>query len=145
MPRCLIPTDGSENALRAVKYVIALACEMREKPDVVLLNVQPPVPAKGLLLEGRPSEIHRLETPLREHGAALLEPPAAALEAAGLPAQRLVEIGEAAPAITRVSGSHHCDLIVIGARGLTTIDSVILGSVSTRVLHLSPVPVVIVK
>ena len=145
MPRYLIPIDGSDNALRAVDYVITLARDMREGPDVVLLNVQPPIPAKVLLLEGRPSEIHRLEAPLREHGAAVLEPPAATLKRAGIPAQRLVEIGEAAPAIARVAGSHHCDQVVIGARGLTAIDSVILGSVSTRVIHLSPVPVVIVK
>lgn len=145
MPRYLIPIDGSENALRAVDYLIGLARALRERPDAVLLNVQPPVPAKTLLLEGRLSEIHRLEEPLREQGAALLEPPAAALQAAGIGAQRLVEIGEAAPVIARIAGSHHCDLVVIGARGLTAIDGVILGSVSTRVIHLSPVPVAIVK
>lgn len=145
MPRFLIPIDGSENALRAVQYVIGLARELREQPDIVLLDVQPPIPMKDLLFDGRPSELHRLEAPLRERGAAVLEPPAAALKAAGIPSQPVVEIGEPAPAISRVAGSHHCDLIVMGARGLTAIDSVILGSVSTRVIHLAQVPVVLVK
>ncbi|MBI3043931.1 MAG: universal stress protein [Betaproteobacteria bacterium] len=145
MPRFLIPIDGSDSALRAVRHVINLARELRERPDVVLLNVQPPVPVKDLMLEGRPSEIHRLEAPLQERGAALLEPPAVSLKAAGIPVQQVVEIGEPAPSITRTAASHHCDLILMGARGLTAIDSVILGSVSTRVIHFSKVPVVVVK
>jgi len=145
MPRFLIPVDGSENAQRAVRHVVALAAQLSEPPHVVLLNVQPPIPAKDLLLEGRPSEIHRLEAPEREHGAIALAPAESALRAAGLSSQSLIEIGEPAPVIASTVRTYHCDEIVMGARGLTPIDSVILGSVSARVIHLATVPVVLVK
>lgn len=145
MPRFLIPIDGSENAGRAVRHVIALARELRQAPDTVLLNVQPAIPMKELLLDSRLSEVHRLEAPLQERGAALLAPHAASLRAAGIASQSLVEFGEPAPAIARIAKTHHCEEIVMGARGLTAIDSVILGSVSTRVIHIAPVPVLLVK
>jgi len=145
MPRFLIPVDGSDNAQRAVEHVISLAPALREKPHVVLLNVQPPIPAKDLLFEGRPSEIHRLESPEREFGAKALAPAESALRAAGIAMQSLIEVGEPAPVIAGTAKTHHCDEIVMGVRGLTPIDSLILGSVSTRVIHTSPVPVVVVK
>jgi nucleotide-binding universal stress UspA family protein len=145
MARYLIPFDGSDNAARAVRYVVTCARRMRDAPYVVLLNVQPPIAARDLLLEGRPSEIHRLEAPEREHGDALLRPPLAELGGAGLRCQPLVEFGEPAQAIARAATAYHCDQIVMGARGLNAFDNLILGSVSKHVIQIATVPVLVVK
>ncbi|MFL6719096.1 MAG: universal stress protein, partial [Burkholderiaceae bacterium] len=40
---------------------------------------------------------------------------------------------------------HGCDEIVIGSRGLGTIGSLLVGSVASKIIHLSEVPVVLVK
>jgi len=47
--------------------------------------------------------------------------------------------------IVRFSMDNACDLIVIGSRGLSSEKAWMLGSVSTRVIEESPVPVLVVK
>jgi nucleotide-binding universal stress UspA family protein len=38
-----------------------------------------------------------------------------------------------------------CDQIVMGTRGLGTVQGLLLGSVATKVIHLANVPVMLVK
>lgn len=142
--RILLAVDGSEHAARAVKHAVRLKGWLREKLDVQLVNVQPPVPSRDLLLEGRPSEVHRLEEPLRAEGAKLLAAAQAALTAAGIEHQSHVETGEPAPVIIGLARTHHCSTIVMGTHGRGAIASLVLGSVAAKVVHLSPVPVLLV-
>ena len=115
MLRVLIPVDGSEHSLRAVSHAATLKDSLREKLEVLLLNVQRPIPVSALLLDGRLSTVHRLEEPLREHGAGQLSLARAALAAAGIEFHAHVEIGEPAPVIAAFAGNpslrddHHGD------------------------------------
>ena len=142
--RILLAVDGSEHSARAVKHVVRLKDWLREKLDVQLVNVQPPVPAKDLLLEGRLTEVRRLEAPLKAEGARQLAEAEAALSAAGVGFQSHVEIGEPAPVIVRLAETHHCNTIVMGTHGRGAVASLVLGSVAARVVHLSPIPVLLV-
>ena len=142
--RILIAIDGSEHSARTVKHVIRMKEGMRQKLEVLLLNVQPPIPMKNVLFEGRLSEVHRLEEPLKQQGVRDLAPAVAALRAAGVECESHVEIGEPAPAIARFAKTHHCEMIVMGTRGMGAIASLFLGSVATKVVHLSPLPVLLV-
>jgi nucleotide-binding universal stress UspA family protein len=144
MLRILIPVDGSDHSLRAVKHVIRLHDSLRQELEVLLLNVQPPVPVKNLLVDGRLSEVHRLEEPLKEQGASQLAGAGAALKAAGIECHPHIEIGEPAPVIARFAGTYHCDMIVMGTHGRGAIAGLVLGSVATKVVHLSPLPVLLV-
>lgn len=142
--RILVPVDGSEPSTRAVEHVIQMKDGMRQKLEVLLLNVRPPVPMKDLLFDGRLSEVHRLEEPLRQQGARELAPAAAALGAAGVECHSHVEIGEPAPSIARFAETHHCEMVVMGTRGRGALASLLLGSVAVRVVHLSSLPVLLV-
>ena len=142
--RILLPVDGSEHSARAVRHVVRMKDWLREKLEVELVNVQPPVPAKELLFEGRLSEVHRLEGPLKAEGARQLAAAQAALTAAGIGHKSHVEIGESAPVIVRVAETHHCGTIVMGTHGRGAVASLVLGSVAAKVVHLSPVPVLLV-
>jgi nucleotide-binding universal stress UspA family protein len=144
MPRVLIPVDGSDHSLRAVNHAVGLKDSLREKLEVLLLNVQHPVPMSALLLDGRLSTVRRLEEPLREHGLAQLARASAALTAAGIEFQPHVEIGEPAPVIAGFAATYHCEMIIMGTRGLGAIAGIWLGSVATRVVHLAKAPVVLV-
>jgi nucleotide-binding universal stress UspA family protein len=142
--RILIAIDGSEHSARTVKHVIRMKESMRQKLEVLLLNVQPPIPMKNVLFDGRLSEVHRLEEPLKQQGVRDLAPAVAALGAAGVECESHVEIGEPAPAIARLAKTHHCEMIVMGTHGMGAIASLFLGSVATKVVHLSPFPVLLV-
>ncbi|MFZ1403684.1 MAG: universal stress protein, partial [Anaerolineae bacterium] len=51
--------------------------------------------------------------------------------------------GPAAAAIVRVAAEQGCDLIIMGRRGLSPMEQILLGSVSDNVLHLTDVPILI--
>lgn len=142
--RILIPVDGSDHSTRTVRHVVRLKDELRQPLDVVLLNVQPPVPTKDLLLDARLSEVHHLEDPLRARGAKLLEKAGAVLRAAGIECHPHVEFGEPAPVIADFTRTYHCEMVVMGTRGLGVLAGLCLGSVAAKVVHLSPVPVLLV-
>jgi nucleotide-binding universal stress UspA family protein len=144
MLRVLVPVDGSDHSLRAVQHVVRLKDELRDKLEVLLLNVQRPVPMSSLLLDGRLSTVHRLEEPLKEHGLGQLARASAALAAAGIEFHPHVEIGEPAPVIAAFAGTHHCEMIIMGTRGLGAIAGLCLGSVVPKVVHVAPVPVLLV-
>lgn len=144
MPRVLIPVDGSSSSVRAVQYVVGLKDRLQQPLDVLLINVQPPIPQGRLLLDGRPSEVHSLEAPLKAQGAELLAAAGKALDAASIRSRSCVEIGDPAPVIAHYAETHHCELIAMGTRGLSDVASLVLGSVARKVLHLSQVPVLMV-
>ena len=144
MRRVLIPIDGSETALRAVRRFAALAPHL-QPTEVLLLNVQHPVAMNERVASGRPSELQSLEAPLREAGAKALAPATAALEKAGITHSGHVEIGDPAATIAEFASKHHCEHIIMGTHGLSAIASLVMGSVATKVLHFTSTPVMLFK
>jgi nucleotide-binding universal stress UspA family protein len=59
------------------------------------------------------------------------------------PTQRAV--GLAAPEIVRVATELQADQIVMGTHGRGAMGTLFLGSVSQRVIHLAPMPVLLVR
>ena len=64
---------------------------------------------------------------------------------AGFTAEPFCKIGHPAEEIMKVASKQKADLIVMGARGLGTIDRVLLGSVSMQVLQYAHCPVLVVR
>lgn len=67
------------------------------------------------------------------------------LEQAGIPATGFGPVGDPADEILVTAESFDAELIVIGARSLGTVERLVLGSVSTKVMHESSCDVLIVK
>ncbi len=61
------------------------------------------------------------------------------------PAESVVRRGSPADEIVQCAGEHGVGLIVMGSRGWGEMHAVLLGSVSERVLHTAPCPVLIVR
>ncbi len=59
--------------------------------------------------------------------------------------RRDIEGGEPADAILRAAKAHAADMIVMGARGLSELQGLVFGSVSHKVLHMTGLPVMIVR
>ena len=53
-------------------------------------------------------------------------------------------VGGAAHAIAGAASAHESDAIVVGTRGHTPIGGLLVGSVTERLLHISPCPVIAV-
>ena len=54
-------------------------------------------------------------------------------------------VGDAAETITTYADQKKCDAIFMGTRGLGRVAGLLLGSVATKVLHLTKVPVTLTK
>ena len=67
------------------------------------------------------------------------------LREAGLQCETLLEYGHPAEAITRVALQHNADLIVLGGRGLSSVQAFLMGSISEQVLHHAHCPALIVR
>jgi nucleotide-binding universal stress UspA family protein len=64
---------------------------------------------------------------------------------AGAVYEREIATGDPAHTIVDIGERFGCDMIIMGARGVSAMRSALLGSVSNEVLHSAQVPVMIVK
>ena len=142
MRKILVPIDGSENALRALRHVIASQGDYREPAAVVLVNVQQPIVSGGVRMF---VDRQQLDDLYAEQGEAALAPARDIAAAAGVPAEHHTMVGDAAEAITKMARDTGCGMVVMGTRGLGAVTGMLLGSVATKVIHLSDVPVMLVK
>lgn len=142
MMKILIPVDGSANAQRAVDYVIKNIATLKERPQLLLLNVQWNVATGNVKLFINQKTI---DDYYREQGMAALQPACTALDAAALPYQYHISVGTPAEAIVQYANEQGANQIVMGRQGQGGLQSLLLGSVVNKVLHLADCPVVLVK
>jgi nucleotide-binding universal stress UspA family protein len=60
-------------------------------------------------------------------------------------AETIVGVGEPGQTIAKVARQKHCGEIVLGSRGLGSVKGLVLGSVTTKVIHATRVPVTVVS
>jgi nucleotide-binding universal stress UspA family protein len=137
----LLAVDGSDCSNRAVDYLIKLVKSYREAVEVHLLNVQPPLPGTaGSFVSRDVIEKYHQEEAMKELRSAM-----AKLDAAGVKYHRHIGVGDPADTIAGYAREKGCDQILMGTRGMGSVSNLVLGSVATKVIHLSPVPVVLIK
>ncbi len=140
--KILIPVDGSANAQRAVEHVIASIPTYKERPKLLLLNVQWNIATGNVKLFINQQTI---DDYYREQGMAALKNARAALDAAGLPYQYHISIGTHGEAIAQYASEQSVDQVVMGRQGQGGVQALLLGSVVNKVLHLVEAPVLLVK
>jgi len=141
MLKILAPIDGSSNARRVVDYLIQTAANLQDV-QITLVNVREPVNAPEV---GRFWKADQILDFQQKEGDLLLQPARDRLEAGGIRTSAEVLIGEIAPAIAEYAKKHDFNMIVMGTRGMSAIANLLMGSVATKVVHLSDVPVALVK
>ncbi|HEX9432352.1 MAG TPA: universal stress protein [Burkholderiales bacterium] len=121
MRRFLVPVDGSDSSLRALAWAIDLAQHM-SGVAIHLVNVDRP-----------------------EKSAAILSHAEQALRAAQLSYTKEALSGPVAAVIAEHAGRLGCDAIVMGTRGTSAIENLVLGTVANEVVHRTRLPVTLVK
>lgn len=135
----LLATDGSAPAERAADFVASLAT--RYGARVAVLYAFDPVPH----YLGEPNYSQALHQTLEEANSLVDNVARRLRELGATDVDTEVLAGPAANAILNVAGTRKPDLLVIGARGLSTWQGVILGSVSLAVTQRAECPVLVVK
>ena len=139
--RILLPVDGADPAARAVEYVCALR-DARVPIEIRLLNVQMPI-ASGNVRRFVSQET--IDAYCRAEGEGALGAAKNALQAAGFAFEAHILTGHAGQTISQEALRWGCTRIVMGTRGQGTLASLIVGSTALQVLHLSAIPVTLVK
>ncbi|APW99631.1 universal stress protein UspA [Halobiforma lacisalsi AJ5] len=134
----LVPTDGSDLALAAVRRGSELAA--RHDASVTLLSVVDE-PALGIA-SGVDSIADRLADDARDH---LAEAATVASDAGADEVATEVEFGSPPREIRSRAAEPDVDLVVMGTHGRTGLEQRLLGSVTERVLRTAPVPVLVAK
>jgi nucleotide-binding universal stress UspA family protein len=141
----LVPVDGSECALKAARAAAEIA--RRFDSQVTLLQVlqMPESLMAAADLAGMVGPDRIATEALQRAGEEALR---AGAEALALPPERVKQellFGHPAETIGRVAKEGRYDLIVMGSRGLTEVGAFFMGSVSDKVSHHAPCPVLIVR
>ncbi|MBL8335583.1 MAG: universal stress protein [Rhodoferax sp.] len=139
--KILLPVDGSELSLKAVRLAVDL---LRQglSGTLVLANVQEPATLYEMVVAPDGEVLRRVATAA---GVDALQAAEALVLAEGVVYEREVATGDPAHMLVEIGERFGCDMIIMGARGIGAMRSALLGSVSQEVLHAAQVPVVIVK
>ena len=140
--KILVPIDGSQNALRALRHVLDNRAWYSEPLEVHLLNVQLPVASGGVKMFISQDQLNEF---YEEQGQAALKPARDLVQAAELACHVRIGVGDTAAMIAGYARDEGCAFIVMGTRGLGAIANMLLGSVATKVIHLAEVPVLLIK
>jgi nucleotide-binding universal stress UspA family protein len=133
--------DGSEGSKRAAEYASALA---RERGARLLLVTVVRTPEGWWGIGGAPPTPEAMSAALLEGQQKVLRETEEHLDLTGIEHETIEEVGDPATRLLAVTEERGADLVVIGRRGASLAERVILGSVADRVCHLSEVPVLVV-
>lgn len=140
--KILLPVDGSENSLRAVRHVITMKEQYRDPIEVHLLNVQLPVVSGAVKMFISQQQLNDF---YHDEGVAALKDARALLDQAGVSYQHHIGVGDLAGTIVTYAKEKQCRQIVIGTRGRGSFAGAMLGSVTTKVIHLADMPILLIK
>jgi nucleotide-binding universal stress UspA family protein len=137
--KVLVPVDGSPDAHRALDTALDLAGRLGARVTVLEV-VEDFGPLPGYY-EAAPEGADRVRWLADQR----FEDIVPALGTTDVAWDRLVERGDPADTVCRVAEQEAYDLIVIGSRGLSAVKRFLVGSVSDRVVHHAPCPVLVVR
>ncbi|HJV57244.1 MAG TPA: universal stress protein [Methylomirabilota bacterium] len=141
--RVLHPTDFSRASTAAFKRAVEMA--KGNRAELLLVHVM--VPAVPLMGDGyvSPKVYEDLEAAARSAAQKQLRKLVDKAKQAGARVKGLLLEGVAHERIAQAARSRKADLVVIGTHGRTGFAKLFLGSVASRVLAVSPCPVLTVR
>lgn len=142
MKRILVPFDGSENAIRALRFAIHLGRECGHLAVHLVYAHTEPLLYGEIAVYVPKAKMEELQ---RQHGEGVLGTGEELLREAGVTYTSEILVGPVAAKLVHRAEELGCDAIVMGTRGMTAMGGLVMGSVAMKVIHLATVPVTLVK
>ncbi|SEB20722.1 Nucleotide-binding universal stress protein, UspA family [Thalassobacillus cyri] len=134
----LIAADGSDHSIRTAEQAAELARLQENAQITVIYVVDGDTSKHDVLAEGNQATIDRKRLER-------LKPIEERLDKAGVGYKVVLKRGEPGPTIVNYANEEDIDIVIIGSRGLNTLQEMVLGSVSHKVAKRAQCPVMIVK
>lgn len=140
--RILVPIDGSTYAKRAIPIAIEVSQKFRS--DVLVLHVSEH--DSNLAAAYSPETAVALSSMTPTEASELVADAVKAIRDARIYVKgevRDAAIGQVAKVIVETATDNNIDLIVMGSRGLSDLQGLLLGSVTHKVIQLANIPVLV--
>jgi len=139
--------DGSDYSSRAAALAAKMAKTCGATLDLVYVVPIPIInlfaPSSSMITpEFLPQQ---MEDNLKNRGREILDETNRRIENEGIMINQRLEMGHPADILASLAQDENFDLMVVGSRGMSEIKGLLMGSVSTSLIHSSPCPVLIVK
>ena len=136
--KIVVAVDGSEHSGKVLAKAIEYAKLLNAM--VVFVNCHKKFPA----IIGQPYRDREIADILSE-AEKLVKPYLQRLKDENIPFEERLMEEPASAVISDIARIEKCDLIIMGSRGLTNLASLIVGSVTNRVLQTAPCSVLVVR
>ncbi|MDA8168396.1 MAG: universal stress protein [Nitrospiraceae bacterium] len=137
--RMLVAFDGSPKSYEAFEYTVAIAGACKLRSEIFVISVaQPPEPIDFV-------EMDDIVEAASKHYEALQKELEDKAHEKGIHIRSKIAVGHPADQIVKFAKEKHCDMIILGQRGKSTIEGWLLGSVSKRVASHAHCAVTIIK
>jgi len=136
----LVPVDGSDNSYRALDAALLFSEKLAS--NITAVHVMEQVPITHIGSEKLLSEF--LEAYKKENQGILSKCSEIATQK-GLTIKTLLLQGNPASVILDYSKQEKFDLLIMGSRGMGKFKELILGSVSSKIVHHSPSAVLLIR
>jgi nucleotide-binding universal stress UspA family protein len=136
--KILVPLDGSEHSIKALEVAVQIALRFNGK--ITLIHVYS---IGGFAISATP--VQEFIEATRKAGADILADGEKRVKAEDVHVETLLLEGHAVEQIVKACKEGKFDLVVMGARGLSRIKEMLLGSVSDGVTRYAYCPVLVVK
>jgi nucleotide-binding universal stress UspA family protein len=139
--KILLAADGSVYTGHTLNYLATHTEWLGGTHAYTVLHVVPAVPVGAASLVARDT----LTTYYDEEAAKALQPVRAFFERQGLQGNFVFKVGHAAELIAEMADSGQFDLVMLGSHGHGALHSLVMGSVSAKVLAHCKAPLLLVR
>jgi nucleotide-binding universal stress UspA family protein len=156
--KILVPIDGSEHSLKALEEASQIARISSGKITLInVYSVQSTIGARAITMPqpsasgytGTPvftgAEVSRIIEAVQKSANKILQDAEQRVSSTGVHVEKMLVEGHTVQEIVRAANEGNFDLIVIGARGISRIREMLLGSVTDGVVHHAHCAVLVIK
>ncbi len=143
--RIILATDGSKDALRAAEICRGLL-EQNTEAELLVLHAQMSVTGLAAADLGHaPINMAAINDALAGAAKHSIDATLRVLGEHGNRVSQHIEHGDAARVVTEKAKELSADLVVVGSRGLSGVASLLMGSVSTKIVQMAPCSVLVAR